>query len=104
MDKTINNQSQDNLINTRVMDLINIISLIIGLQNLELNVTANDLDNVTNKILKEIHTHLDRLDEHLKIQDEHLLMQDDRLDEEDLRLYRLEKMLDEAQKRRIYEE
>lgn len=69
-----------------VMDAINIISLLIGLQNLDLNITANDIDNQTNTILEDLHKYFERQETHLFRQDKHLY-------DQDLRLDRLEKTL-----------
>lgn len=68
------------------MDAINIASFIIGLQNLDLNITANDIDNQTQVILDDLHKYLDKQDRHLTAQDRHLL-------EQDMRLDRLEKLM-----------
>lgn len=62
------------------MDIINIMSFIVGLQNIELNVTANDLEKAGSEIV-------DKLNSHLQTQDEHLKSQDDRL-------YHIELMLE----------
>lgn len=69
-----------------LMDGINVASFLIGLQNLELNITANDLDSQTNAILEDLHTYFDEQNKHLALQDAHLAAQDERLD-------KLEKML-----------
>lgn len=66
--------------------LIDIISLLIGLENMQLNISANDLDEQTGAILDDLHTYLAKLDKHLELQDEHLLHQD-------LRIARLEQVL-----------
>lgn len=58
--------------NNGFMDAINIVSFLIGLQNLELNVTAADLDKQTNVILSEVHRHLKEQDDHLEAQDERI--------------------------------
>ena len=55
------------------IDILSILSFIIGLQNLELNITQNDMDDQTREIdrrasnlvsdaLEEIHTHLQEQD------------------------------------------
>lgn len=61
------------------MDIINILSFVIGLQNLELNITANDIDNQTQTILDDLHAYLDKLDTHLANQDQILTYQNNRL-------------------------
>lgn len=55
--------------NNNYSDLINLIGLIIGVMNLEENLTQNDkqdlIDNFNNEIhnlLKEVHTHLEKQD------------------------------------------
>ena len=59
------------------IDLLSIASFVIGLQNLELNITQNDLADQTkdidaradarvNRLLNEIHTHLQEQDEKLE--------------------------------------
>lgn len=72
--------------NSSFMDAINIVSFLIGLQNLQLNVTSADLDKQTNQILSEVHGHLKEQDDHLESQDSHLAQQDTRID-------RLEKLV-----------
>ena len=68
------------------MDVINILSFIVGLQNIELNVTANDLEKAGSSIVDVLNGHLQAQDAHLKNQDEHLRMQDERM-------YHIETML-----------
>lgn len=53
-----------------ILDLLNVLSFIIGLMNLEENLTQGDkqdimkdLDNKTNNLLEEIHGHLASQDE-----------------------------------------
>lgn len=58
---------------------IDIISLIIGLENMKLNITGKDLDSQTKTILEDIHGHLSKQDEHLDLQDKHLFEQDKRI-------------------------
>ena len=62
------------------MDAINILSFMIGLENLDLNVTPQDLSEESNRILEEIRNHFAREEEHLTSQDQHLIEQDRRLD------------------------
>lgn len=70
-----------------VMDAINIISLMIGLQNLGLNITAQDMDEQTNSILEEMKRYFERQENHLFRQDKHLYEQDLRLDKLEKTLY-----------------
>lgn len=76
-----NNQNQFNngIWNGPFMDAINIVSFLIGLQNLQLNVTSADLDKTASRILDEIHNHLKEQDDHLLEQDVHLQAQDAQL-------------------------
>lgn len=62
------------------MDAINILSFMIGLKNLDLNVTAQDLSKESNRILEQLHAHFVAEDEHLTLQDKHLIEQNRRLD------------------------
>lgn len=64
-----NNSNNYNNSYDGIMNAINIISLLIGLQNLELNVTANDIDSQTNIILSDLHKYFDEQNEHLRKQD-----------------------------------
>lgn len=59
--------------------LIDIVSLIIGVLNMQLNITGADLDSQTKTILNDIHGHLSKQDEHLELQDKHLSAQDRRI-------------------------
>lgn len=96
-------QSNDNQGYNAFMDAINILSFIIGLQNLDLNITANDIDNQTQTILDDLHGYLDKQEKHLAEQDKHLLAQDSHLLEQDMRLDRLERLIygeDARQERR----
>ena len=47
------------------IDLLSIMSFCIGIMNLELNVTAEDIDGQTQTLLNEIHTHLEMQDNKL---------------------------------------
>lgn len=78
--------NQENPFYNIFMDTINILSFIIGLQNLDLNITANDIDNQTQAILDDLHSYLDKQEKHLNDQDLHL-------SEQDVRLSRLEKLI-----------
>ena len=51
------------------MDLINIISFIVGLQNLDLNISQNDLDNQTEQLDKKLRSNVDEIHRHLEMQD-----------------------------------
>lgn len=79
-------QNQENPLYNGFMDTINILSFLIGLQNLDLNITANDIDNQTQAILDDLHTYLDKQERHLRDQDLHL-------SEQDVRLSRLERLM-----------
>lgn len=57
------------------INIIDIISLIIGIQNMQLNITAQDLDNQTHTILDEIHSHLRQQDKRLERMEHMLLAQ-----------------------------
>lgn len=75
------------------MDALNVLSFMIGLENLNLNVTSQDLSEESNRILEELQTHFSREDNHLTLQDQHLIAQDKHLLEQDRRLDRLEKLV-----------
>lgn len=75
------------------MDALNVLSFMIGLENLSLNVTAQDLNEESNRILEQLQTHFSREDEHLTLQDQHLIAQDKHLLEQDRQLDRLEKLV-----------
>lgn len=75
------------------MDALNVMSFMIGLENLSLNVTSQDLSEESNRILEQLQTHFSREDEHLTLQDQHLIAQDKHLLEQDKRLERLEKLV-----------
>ena len=47
------------------IDLLSIMSFCIGVMNLELNVTAEDIDSQTQTLLNEIHGHLELQDQKL---------------------------------------
>ena len=51
------------------MDLINIISFIVGLQNLDLNISQNDLDSQTEQLDKKLRSNVDEIHKHLERQD-----------------------------------
>ena len=64
------------------IDLLSIMSFCIGLMNLEINITQEDVDNQTQTILNEVHGHLE--------------LQDNKLDSI---IERLEKLENEKQSR-----
>lgn len=66
--------------NTQFINAVNIADFLLNLQNMNLNITADDLENHTKTILEEINRHLSSQDEHLLSQDRHLREQDKRLD------------------------
>lgn len=88
-------QNQDNPYMDNFINALSVASFLIGLQNLELNITANDIDNQTQVILDDLHKYLDKQDRHLTEQDHHLEQQDRHLAEQDLRLMKLEKYLND---------
>ena len=47
------------------IDLFSIMSFCIGLMNLEINITQEDVDNQTQTILNEVHAHLEIQDNKL---------------------------------------
>ena len=51
------------------IDYINIISLIIGIQNLDLNITQEDMDKQTAELDERVDLALDEIQKHLKSQD-----------------------------------
>ena len=44
------------------LDIISLMSFFIGIQNLDMNITQEDVQNTAEKILNEIHTHLEDQD------------------------------------------
>lgn len=80
------NQQQSNQWNDAFMNVINLASFLIGLQNLDLNITANDLIDQKNDILDDLHQYFTEQNIHLEEQDRHLA-------EQDLRMDRLERLL-----------
>ncbi len=55
-----NNQGWDS-----AMDIINVLSFIVGLENMKLNITANDLDRISADIVDRLNKHLVKQDERL---------------------------------------
>lgn len=51
--------------NDEFINLINVADFLLNLQNLGLNVSADDLEQHSNRILEEIHQHLNSQDERL---------------------------------------
>lgn len=51
------------------MDYIAIVSLLIGIENLELNITQEDMDKQTATVNNEVDKALDMIQNHLEIQD-----------------------------------
>lgn len=51
------------------MDYIDIVSLLIGIENLELNITQEDMDKQTADLNNEVDKALDAIQQHLEIQD-----------------------------------
>lgn len=54
------------------MDLINILSFLIDLENLQLNASTQDLSEESNRIIEEIHAYFKKENEHLNEQDKRL--------------------------------
>lgn len=73
--------------------VIDILSLFLTLQNMELNITANDLQEASSSILDDLHEHLDSLDKHLAEQDDLLKSQREILQMQHDKIRRLEKIL-----------
>lgn len=44
------------------LDIISLVSFFVGLQNLDMNITQEDVQATADKILKEIHSHLEMQD------------------------------------------
>lgn len=44
------------------LDIITLISFYVGLENLDLNITQDDVQNATDRVLSEIHSHLEEQD------------------------------------------
>lgn len=84
--------NQNNMYNG-FMDAINILSFLIGLENLDLNVTANDLAEQKDYIVNDLHRVIGKVEAHLENQDNHLTLQDKHLNEQDMRLDRLERLM-----------
>ena len=51
------------------IDLLSIISFCVGLQNLELNITASDIDAQTQDLDKRLHGVINDIHGHLSVQD-----------------------------------
>ena len=59
-------RNQDSLNNElSFIDLLSIMSFCIGVMNLDLNVSAEDIDNQTQTLLGELHAHLEMQDSKL---------------------------------------
>lgn len=46
-----------------VMDMLNILSFYAGIKNLDENISQNDLQEMLNDYIKDIHSHLQKQDE-----------------------------------------
>ena len=55
--------------NLTFLDLINIISFVVGLMNLDLNKSQNDLDNQTQELDEKLRQNVDDIHKHLEKQD-----------------------------------
>ena len=49
--------------NLTLLDLLTIVSFFVGLENLSMNITQEDVQQTADLILKEIHSHLESQDE-----------------------------------------
>lgn len=45
------------------LDIISLMSFMVGIQNLDMNITQEDVQNTADQILREIHSHLEEQDE-----------------------------------------
>ena len=63
--------------NDYIIDILSILSFIIGLENLELNITQNDLQEQTNDIDEKVN---DRISSAIADIHKHLEMQDGKID------------------------
>lgn len=52
------------------LDIISIISFCVGLQNLDLNVSQENLDNQTQELDRALRSVVDEIHEHLQVQDD----------------------------------
>lgn len=59
---TFNNSPLDN---TQFINAVNIADFLLNLLNMDLNISADDLENTSNRLLQEIHQHLNEQDERL---------------------------------------
>lgn len=55
-----------------LIDMLSILSFIIGLENLDLNVAQEDLDNQTKELDKRLREVVDNIHYHLELQDDKL--------------------------------
>ena len=51
------------------LDIVSLISFCVGLQNLELNITASDIDNQTQELDRRLRSVVDNIHQHLQEQD-----------------------------------
>ena len=54
------------------LDAISIISFLVGLQNLEMNITQEDMINATEELDKKLRTQVAEIHKHLEMQDNKL--------------------------------
>lgn len=66
--------------NDQFINSVNVADFLLNLLNMELNISADDLEKQTEKILEGFTRHVDSLNEHLLEQDRHLREQDRRID------------------------
>ena len=57
------------LISENMLDAITVISFLVGLQNLDLNITQEDMQNTTNTLDKALREQVKDIHEHLSVQD-----------------------------------
>lgn len=64
-----------------LIDMLSILSFILGLENLDLNVAQEDLDNQTKELDKKLREVVDNIHYHLELQDDKLIEILSRLEE-----------------------
>ena len=69
--------------NDNFLDSIAVISFLVGLQNLDLNISQENLDNQTQELDKRLRTVVDDIHNHLKEQDRKIDLIWSKLNEED---------------------
>ena len=69
--------------NDNFLDSITVISFLVGLQNLDLNISQENLDNQTQELDKRLRTVVDDIHNHLKEQDRKIDLIWSKLNEKD---------------------